>query len=113
MLPGRRSGRWFPGGTQHVGTSLGFGVGIATGYATLGTVGFAERMDYAAIGSVANLASRLCARAEAGQILVSSRVAHQISDKWTTASVGEIPLKGFAKPAPVHEVLVQAPVPAD
>jgi adenylate cyclase len=89
------------------GSALGVGIGIATGYATLGTVGFAERLDYAAIGSVVNLASRLCAHAKAGQILVSSRVAQQISGQWQTNSVGEFPLKGFSKPAPIYEIVAK------
>ena len=88
------------------GGTLGLGVGIATGYATLGTVGFAERYDYAAIGSVTNLASRLCAHATAGQILVSSRVAEAVEGQWSTKHVGEVPLKGFSRPAPIHEIAV-------
>ena len=56
------------------GHSLGFGVGIALGYATLGQIGFEQRLEYAAIGSVTNLASRLCDEAKAGQIVVSQRV---------------------------------------
>jgi class 3 adenylate cyclase len=90
---------------QRHGSTLGIGIGIASGYATLGTVGFAERWDYAAIGSVANLAARLCGRASAGQILVSGRVAQQIHGQWATNNVGEFPLKGFSKPAPVHEIV--------
>jgi adenylate cyclase len=62
------------------GHDLGFGVGISQGYATLGQIGFAERMDYTAIGTVTNLAARLCAEAKDGQILVSSRVATAIED---------------------------------
>jgi class 3 adenylate cyclase len=90
---------------QHHGSALGIGIGIATGYATLGTVGFAERLGYAAIGSVANLAARLCGRAAAGQILVSSRVAQQINGQCTTNQIGEFPLKGFSKPPLIHEIV--------
>jgi adenylate cyclase len=57
------------------GCELGFGVGIAQGYATLGQIGFSERSGYTAIGTVCNLAARLCGEAKDGQILVSSRIA--------------------------------------
>ena len=60
------------------GREIGFGIGIAQGYATLGQIGFAERVDYTAIGTVCNLAARLCAAAEDGQILVSRRIATAI-----------------------------------
>jgi adenylate cyclase len=89
------------------GASLGIGIGISSGYATVGTVGFAERMDYAAIGSVANLASRLCAHAAAGQILVSARVAEEVSGHWASNRIGEFPLKGFMKPAPIFEIVTE------
>ncbi len=92
------------------GSTLGIGVGIATGYATLGTVGFAERLDYAAIGSVANLASRLCARAAPSQVLVSGRVAQEIKGQWSTNNIGELPLKGFSKAPPIHEVIAEPAV---
>ena len=68
-----RAGRATGGGAGH---ELGFGVGIAQGYATLGRIGFEGRFDYAAIGSVTNLAARLCGEAQRGQILVSQRVQH-------------------------------------
>jgi class 3 adenylate cyclase/CheY-like chemotaxis protein len=92
------------------GSSLGIGIGISSGYATVGTVGFAERSDYAVIGSVANLASRLCSHAAHGQILVSSRVAEEVSAHWPTNQIGEFPLKGFLKPAPIHEVVAEPAV---
>jgi class 3 adenylate cyclase len=95
-------GHWNQGGS-----TLGIGIGIALGYATLGTVGFAERLDYAAIGSVANLASRLCARAAPGQVLVSGRVAQKISGQWATNNIGELPLKGFSKAPPIHEIIAE------
>jgi class 3 adenylate cyclase/putative methionine-R-sulfoxide reductase with GAF domain len=62
------------------GHDIGFGIGISQGYATLGQIGFAERMDYTAIGTVTNLAARLCAEATDGQILVSRRVAIAVED---------------------------------
>ena len=57
------------------GHEIGFGVGIAQGYATLGRIGFADRFDYSAIGTVTNLAARLCDEARDGQILVTRRIA--------------------------------------
>jgi adenylate cyclase len=62
------------------GRRIGLGVGIAQGYATLGEIGFAERIDYTAIGTVCNLAARLCAAAEDGQILLSARVAAAVEN---------------------------------
>ena len=67
------------------GHSLGFGVGIALGYATLGQIGFEQRLEYAAIGSVTNLASRLCDEAKAGQIVVTRRVYGMV-EPWVDAA---------------------------
>ena len=92
-------------GWRRKGYDLGFGVGIAQGYATLGRVGFPGRYDYAAIGTVTNLAARLCANAGAGQILVSQRVRHGIEGPIETREVGAMELKGFSRPVEVHEVL--------
>src|SRR5262249_19949255 len=74
------------------GHDLGFGVGIAQGYAALGQIGFAERMDYTAIGTVTNLAARLCAEAKNGQILVSARVARVAEDSAQLEEVGDLAL---------------------
>ena len=87
------------------GDELGFGVGIALGYATLGEVGFEGRVDYAAIGPVTNLASRLCDEADDGQILVSQRVRAATSDIMQTESIGELSLKGFSDPISVFNVV--------
>jgi len=87
------------------GHTLGFGVGIALGYATLGQVGFDRRFDYAAIGSVTNLASRLCDEAKAGQILISQRVLGKIEPLIETNHVGDLNLKGFHRPMPAYEVV--------
>jgi class 3 adenylate cyclase len=87
------------------GYDLGFGVGIARGFATLGRIGFAARSDYAAIGTVSNLASRLCDEAKPGQILASQRVASAAEALVDTAFVGEMSLKGFARPTPVYEIV--------
>src|SRR5258708_32918983 len=86
------------------GRKLGFGVGIAQGYATLGKIGFEGRFDYAAIGTVANLSARLCAEAKAEQILISQRVLSAIEDLVETEPCGELLLKGLARPVPAYNV---------
>jgi class 3 adenylate cyclase len=87
------------------GYVLGFGAGIATGYATLGTIGFHERFDYGAIGTVCNLAARLCGEAADGQILISPRVYAKVEPDIDVLSVGELSLKGFHRPVPAYNVL--------
>jgi class 3 adenylate cyclase len=84
---------------------LDFGIGIAHGYATLGAIGFEGRWDYGAIGSVTNLAARLCAEARPGQILVSRRVFTAVEALVEAAPVGELALKGFSRPIPTYEVV--------
>jgi adenylate cyclase len=90
---------------RRAGHQLGFGVGIASGFATLGGVGYDQRIDYTVIGSVPNLASRLCDEARAGQILVSRRVFAAVEAEIPTSSLGERALKGFQRPVPVYEIL--------
>src|SRR5205085_6986146 len=80
------------------GHELDFSVGIGLGYATLGRIGFDGRYDYGAVGTVMNLAARLCDEAEAGQILVSERVYSEVEQIVTAEPAGELPLKGFVKP---------------
>ncbi|GAA2747881.1 hypothetical protein GCM10009868_39090 [Terrabacter aerolatus] len=87
------------------GHNLGFGVGIAQGYATLGRVGFEGRWDYAAIGTVTNVAARLCAAAASRQVLVSPRVLAGLDDSFRTRSLGPVELRGISRPLEVHEVL--------
>ena len=87
------------------GHELGFGVGIAQGYATLGRIGFPGRYDYAAIGTVTNLAARLCASAEAGQILVTQKVLDGVLGDVQSRDVGPLDLKGLSRPVTVHEVI--------
>jgi class 3 adenylate cyclase/CheY-like chemotaxis protein len=87
------------------GFDLDFGVGIAQGYATIGAIGFEGRLDYGAIGTVTNLASRLCGEARPGQILVSQRVIGAVEDLVKSEPVGELPLKGFLKPVPAYNIL--------
>ena len=86
------------------GHSLGFGVGIAQGYATLGKIGFEGRIDYAAIGTVANLAARLCAEARPGQILITQRVMTAVEDQVEAESCGELSLRGFSQLVLAHDV---------
>jgi class 3 adenylate cyclase/HAMP domain-containing protein len=87
------------------GHSLGFGVGIALGYATLGQIGFEQRLEYAAIGSVTNLASRLCDEAKAGQIVVSRRVYGMVEPWVEAAALDDLSLKGFNHPVLAMEIL--------
>jgi class 3 adenylate cyclase/HAMP domain-containing protein len=87
------------------GHSLGFGLGIAVGYATLGQIGFEQRLEYAAIGSVTNLASRLCDEAKADQIVVSRR-AYGMVEQWVEAApLDDLHLKGFNHPVLAMEIL--------
>jgi class 3 adenylate cyclase len=86
------------------GYELDFGVGIAQGYATLGAIGFEGRWDYGAIGTVTNLAARLCGEAQPGQILVSRRLVTAIEDLIEAAPIGEMALKGFSRPVSVYNV---------
>ena len=79
------------------GYDLDFGAGIALGYATCGEVGFEGRFDYAAIGAVTNLASRLADEAAAGQILISQRLYAEVEDEVEVELVGEFKLKGFQR----------------
>jgi class 3 adenylate cyclase/HAMP domain-containing protein len=87
------------------GHSLGFGVGIALGYATLGQIGFEQRLEYAAIGSVTNLASRLCDEAKAGQIVVSRRVFGMVEPWVDGRALDDLQLKGFNHPVLAVEIL--------
>jgi class 3 adenylate cyclase/CheY-like chemotaxis protein len=82
-------------GWKKRGYDLGFGVGIANGYATMGAIGFEGRRDYGAIGPVCNLSARLCSEAKPGQILVSQRVCGCIEEHAAAEPVGELALKGF------------------
>jgi len=94
------------------GRVLGFGVGIAQGYATLGQIGFAERSGYTAIGTVCNLAARLCAEAKDGQILLAQRVAVAVEETTPLEEVGELTLKGLTQPVVAYNVPLAASPPA-
>ncbi len=91
---------WVPSWAKR-GHTLGFGIGIAQGYATLGRIGFEDRFDYTAIGAVINLASRLCADASDGQILASGRLASAVENIAEIEDLGERQLRGMMRPAPV------------
>jgi class 3 adenylate cyclase len=92
-------GRW-----ARLGHDLGLGIGVANGYATLGAIGFEGRFDYAAIGSVTNLAARVCAT-ESGQVLVAGRFLSKVEGLVESESIGELTLKGFRRPVAIHNVL--------
>ena len=87
------------------GYDLDFGAGITLGYATCGEVGFEGRSDYAAIGAVTNLASRLADQATAGQILISQRLHAEVEDDVEVEAAGEFTLKGFQRPVPAFNVV--------
>jgi PAS domain S-box-containing protein len=92
------------------GYDLGFGVGVARGYATLGRIGFEGRFDYGAVGSVVNMASRLGNAAAVGQILISLRVFAEVEDVIDAEPAGELEMKGFHGPQQVFNVIgVKAP----
>jgi class 3 adenylate cyclase len=89
---------------RRLGYELDFGVGIASGYATLGRIGFEGRFDYAAIGTVTNLAARLCSEAIGGQILISQRVFGVLGELIEAEELGEFTLKGFSRPVVAYNV---------
>jgi DNA-binding response OmpR family regulator len=101
---GELSKRW-----KKMGFDLSLGIGISTGYATLGTIGFEGRLDYAAIGNATNLASRLCDEAEAEQILISHKTKINVEEVFRTKSLGTVPMHGFSKALPIYEVLDSPP----
>jgi adenylate cyclase len=86
------------------GKELGLGIGIGAGYATIGRIGFEGRYDYAALGPVANVASRLSTRAAAGQILIGQQVFAAVEEEVDTMPAGELELRGFARPVAAYEV---------
>jgi adenylate cyclase len=94
---------------RRLGHDIGFGIGIAHGFATLGTIGFEGRFDYAAIGIVSNVASRLCDEAKPGQILISPRVLTKVENAVTVEPVGEFALKGIRRPMAAYNVLSTSP----
>lgn len=87
------------------GHEVGFGAAVALGYATLGEIGFDQRREYTAIGSVVSLAHRLCAAARAGQVLISQRVLAAVEPRCEATPVGPLELKGFARPVPAFDAI--------
>ena len=90
---------------SRLGHEIGYGIGIAHGFATLGTIGYEGRFDYAAIGTVSNVASRLCDEAKPGQILISPRVLTKVENAVKVEPVGEFALKGIRRPLAAYNVL--------
>ena len=90
---------------RRAGHTLALGVGIAQGYATCGRIGFEGRYDYAAIGTVTNLAARLCSAAEPWQVLVTQRVSAAVEDVAVVRPVGELTLRGFSRPIATYDVV--------
>lgn len=93
------------------GYDLGAGIGVALGYATLGAIGFEDRVDYSAIGTVTNLAARLCSEAPAGEVYLSQRVHAEIDGRFRTESLGQILIRGLSK-AQIAYRLLEASQPA-
>ena len=94
------TGKW-----RKLGHELDFGVGIAQGYATIGAIGYEGRWEYGAIGSVPNLAARLCGEAKSGEILVSQRLMGGVEELVDAESLSELTLKGFHRPVAAYRVL--------
>jgi adenylate cyclase len=90
---------------RKLGHDIGYGIGIAHGFATLGTIGFEGRFDYSAIGTVCNVASRLCDEAKSGQILITPRVFSALGNEIMVEQVGEFALKGIRRPLVAYNVL--------
>jgi adenylate cyclase len=94
------------------GHELDFSIGVALGYATIGRIGFEGRYDYGAVGSVLNLASRLCDAAEPGQIVIGPRALSEVEDIVEATPLGALELKGFGKPVEAFAVTAASPVSA-
>jgi len=92
-------------GWKKTGFDLDFGIGIAHGYATLGAIGFEGRVDYGAIGTVTNLAARLCSEAKPGQVLLSQRVQTAVEALVDAEPVGDVSLKGISRPVKIFNLL--------
>jgi class 3 adenylate cyclase len=87
------------------GYDLDLGVGLAAGYATLGTMGFEGRMDYGTVGNLPNLAARLCAEAKGGQILTDQKTLSKIEDHFEAESLPELQLKGISRPVVAFNIV--------
>ena len=87
-----------------LGFELGLGIGIAQGYATIGAIGFKGRWDHGAVGTVTNLAFRLCSEAQAGQTVVTRRVLAAVENFTASEPLGDLSLHGFGKPIPAYSL---------
>ena len=87
------------------GFDLDLAIGITSGYATLGVIGYEKRWDYAAIGTVTNQAARLCDAAEGGQILVSKKLLSKVDQLVETKHIGDLQLKGLDRPTETHNIV--------
>lgn len=101
----RDHGRALTDKWRRLGHELDLGIGIAQGFATIGAIGFEGRWDYGAIGTVTNLAARLCDEAKGGQILVSKRVYATVADSVLAEPVGELKVRGFLKAVPAFNLV--------
>jgi class 3 adenylate cyclase len=90
---------------DEAGHDLSAGLGMATGYATIGAIGFEGRWDYGVIGTVTNLAARMCAEAQPGQILISQRFLNRVEDLVQAELLGEVALKGFNRTISTFNIL--------
>src|SRR3954451_20487349 len=96
-------------GWRSRGYAIGFGIGLAKGPATVGRIGYEGRDDYTAIGSIVNLASRICAAAEDGETLIDQAAAAEIGGALALTPLGNRPLRGFAEAVPVFSVTERPP----
>jgi class 3 adenylate cyclase len=97
---------------RKMGFELACGIGIAQGFATIGTIGFEGRKDYGVIGAVNNHAARLCGEAKAGEVLVSKRVFARVEDRVIAEPAGDLQLKGIQKPVPAYRIMSLKSAPA-
>jgi class 3 adenylate cyclase len=91
-------------GWRKHGYDLGIGIGIAQGFATIGAIGFEGRLDYGAVGTVINLAARLCGEAKSGQVLTNRKTLSQFDELVEAQPIGELRLKGFSSPLAVFNI---------
>ena len=97
---------------RRAGYDLSVGIGIAQGFATIGAIGFEGRLDYGAVGTVTNLAARLCGEAKGGQILINKKTLNKIEGLVEAEPVGDLQLKGFAKPVSTYSITALKPTRA-
>ncbi len=86
------------------GFPLGAGIGVAFGFATLGAIGFEERIDYGAIGTVTNLAARLCAEAPSGEIYISQRIHAELDGEFSSEPLGALEIRGLSRPQQAYRL---------